>query len=171
MSSEESLIDLNREVMSRVVSAVAVLTQIDGDGILQGMTITSLSSVSAEPPSVLMCVANTASSRPSLVEGQTFCVNILAADQVAQSVGFAWGDEDPFEVFEWSAEPDGTPVLAGTAAHLLCEVERVVEQHGTAVVFGRVTGAGVHKDEALSYWRRQYYGDLVPTDTEITGTW
>ena len=171
MSSEETLVDLNREVMSRVVSAVAVLTQIDDDGVLQGMTITSLSSVAAEPPSVLVCVSNTASSRASLVDGQGFCVNILASDQVAHSVGFAWGDEDPFEVFEWSPAADGTPVLAGTAAHLLCEVERVVEHHGTAVVLAKVTAGGVHKDEVLAYWRRRYYGDLVPADPETTGTW
>jgi len=171
MSSEESLVDLNREVMSRVVSAVAVLTQVDDDGVLQGMTITSLSSVAAEPPSVLVCVANTAASRASLMDGQSFCVNILAADQAPQSVGFAWGDEDPFEVFEWSPAADGTPVLAGTAAHLLCEVERVVEHHGTAVVLAKVTAGAVHKDEVLAYWRRQYYGDLVPANPEITGTW
>ena len=171
MSSEETLVDLNREVMRRVASAVAVLTLADADGVKRGMTITSLSSVAAAPPSMLVCVANTASTRPSLVEGQAFCINILAADQASHSVGFAWGDEDPYEVFEWSPEPDGTPVLAGTAAHLLCEVERVVEHHGTAVVLGKVTGAGVHKDETLVYWRRQYYGDLVPADPEITGTW
>ena len=135
------------------------------------MTINSLSSVAAEPPSVLMCVANTSKSRPSLVEGQSFCVNILASDQASHSVGFAWGEEDPFELFEWSPAPDGTPVLVGTAAHLLCEVERVVEHHGTAVVLAKVTAGGVHKDEMLAYWRRRYYGDLVAADPEITGTW
>lgn len=167
----DPLVDLHAQVMDRLAAGVAVMTLVDPDGVRRGMTISSLTPVSADPPSVLMCIGGAASSRPSMVPGQTFCANILAADQVALSPGFAWGDEDPFTVFEWEPAEDGTPVLTGTTAHLLCEIERVVEHHGTAVVLAKPTGGGVHKDEALVYWMKQYFVDLVREPEGTTGVW
>jgi flavin reductase (DIM6/NTAB) family NADH-FMN oxidoreductase RutF len=150
--------------MAAVAAGVAVMTLADADGEPRGMTISSLTPVSADPPSVLMCVGGAASSRPYLVKGQRFCANVLAADQVAQSMGFAFGEDDPFVTFGWTPAEDGTPVLDGTAAHLLCEVERVVDHHGTAVVLAAAIGGAVAKDEALVYWNTAYYGDLVPVE-------
>jgi flavin reductase (DIM6/NTAB) family NADH-FMN oxidoreductase RutF len=169
--SIDPLVEVNREVMARVAAAVEVVTLIDDEGALHGMTISSLAPVSAEPPSLLVCIGPEASTRPSLVPGQAFCINVLASDQVDQSVGFAYGTEDPFEVFEWSPGPDGTPILGGTTAHLMCEVERVVVHHETAVVMAKVIGGATHKDEALVYWMQSYYGDLVSTTPVVQGTW
>jgi flavin reductase (DIM6/NTAB) family NADH-FMN oxidoreductase RutF len=166
-----SIVDLNKEVMNRMAAGVAVMTLVDSDGVHRGMTISSLTPVSADPPSVLMCIGERASSRPALVEGQTFCANILASDQVDHSMGFAWGDDDPFEAFEWSAADDGTPILSDTCAHLLCEVERVIEHHGTAVVLAKPIGGGVHKDDALVYWMQKYFGEVIPVDSGATGVW
>jgi len=96
-TEEEAFSESCVEVMSRIAAAVAVLTLEDADGVRRGMTITSLTSVAADPPAVLVCVANTASSRPSMVPGQTFCANLLAADQVPHSLGFSWAkSDDPF---------------------------------------------------------------------------
>lgn len=170
-SDMESPADLAREVTGRIASGLAVMTLVDGDGVLRGMTISSLTPVSAEPPSVLMCIGGSASARPALVDGRAFCVNVLAADQSRVSMGFAWGDDDPFEVFPWHPAVDGTPILEGIAAHLLCRVERVVEHHGTAVVLAAVEGGGVDRDEALVYWRKTYFGGLVPVEPETSGVW
>lgn len=169
--SIDPMVEVNKEVMARVAASVEVVTLIDAERTLRGMTISSLAQVSAEPPSLLVCIGRDASTRPSLVLGQTFCVNVLASDQVDQSVGFAYGTEDPFEVFDWSPAPDGTPILAGTTAHLMCEVERVVVHHETAVVLAKVTGGETHKDEALVYWLQSYYGDLVSTAPVVQGSW
>ena len=166
-----SVVEVTSEVMNRLAAGVAVMTLVDGAGTRRGMTISSLTPVSADPPSVLMCIGANASSRPAMVEGQRFCANLLAADQVGHSTGFAWGEDDPFTVFEWSPADDGTPVLGGTAAHLLCEIERVVDHHDTAVVLARVTGGAVHKDETLVYWLQKYFVDLVPAPSGATGVW
>ena len=169
---EETFSEACVEVMSRIAASVAVLTLEDSDGVRRGMTITSLTSVAAEPPTVLVCVANTASSRPSMVPGQTFCANLLGADQVSYSIGFSWGkSDDPFGDFDWKPAKDGTPVLTGPAAHLICEVEQVVEYHGSAVVMARVIDCCVHNDEALVYWRRIYHGALVPVEEGVAGKW
>jgi 3-hydroxy-9,10-secoandrosta-1,3,5(10)-triene-9,17-dione monooxygenase reductase component len=170
-SQTESIVDLAKDITGRVATGLAVMTLVDSDGVRRGMTISSLTPVSADPPSVLMCIGGSASARPALVDGQSFCANILASDQVPLSTGFAWGEADPFEVFPWRPAPDGTPVLDGTAAHLLCTVEKVVEHHGTAVVLASVDDGAVNKDETLVYWRRQYFGGLVPVDPKTGGVW
>jgi len=168
---DDSAVEACREVMAAVAAGVAVMTLADADGELRGMTISSLTPVSADPPSVLICVGGAASSRPHLVKGQRFCANVLAADQVAQSMGFAFGEDDPFVTFGWTPAEDGTPVLDGTAAHLLCEVERVVDHHGTAVVLAAAIGGAVTKDEALVYWNTAYYGGLVAVEPGASGAW
>jgi len=171
VQSSPELIQLCADAMGAVPSGVAVMTLVDADGGLHGMTISSLTPVSSDPPSVLMCVGGSASSRPFLVEGQRLCANILAADQAAQSMGFAFGDDDPFEVFEWAPADDGTPILADTAAHLLCEVERVVDHHDTGVVLAAVQGGSIDKDETLVYRNKAYFGDLIPVPSGATGRW
>lgn len=170
-SSLETPVDLAREITGRVAAGIAVMTLVDDQGVRRGMTISSLTPVSADPPSVLMCIGGAASARPALIEGRAFCANVLAADQAKVSMGFAWGDADPFEVFSWRPAADGTPILDDTAAHLLCRVERVVEHHGTAVVLAAVEGGGVDRDEALVYWRKTYFGGLVPVEPEAGGVW
>ena len=163
-SQSEQIVELCRRVMDGVPTGVAVMTLVDSDGVPHGMTISSLTTVSADPPSVLMCIGGAASSRPYLVEGQRFCANLLAPDQAVQSADFAYGAEDPFEVHDWAPADDGTPILAGTAAHLLCDVEHVVDHHGIGVVLAAVVGGAFDKDEALVYRNRTYYGRLVPVD-------
>ncbi len=163
-SQSEQVIELCRRVMDGVPTGVAVMTLVDSDGDPHGMTISSLTTVSDDPPSVLMCIGGVASSRPYLVEGQRFCANLLAPDQAVQSADFAYGAQDPFEVHDWTPADDGTPILADTAAHLLCDVERVVDHHGIGVVLAAVAGGALDKDEALVYRNRTYYGRLVPVD-------
>jgi flavin reductase (DIM6/NTAB) family NADH-FMN oxidoreductase RutF len=171
MAPAETAIDVTAEVMGRVAAGIAVMTLVDDDGVRRGMTISSLTPVSSDPPSVLMCVGGAASSRPALVEGRAFCANVLAADQVPLSIGFAWGEGDPFAMFGWQDAGDGTPVLMGTAAHLRCRVERIVEHNGTAVVLAAVEDGAVHKDETLVYWQKQYFGGLIPAESNETGVW
>lgn len=171
MASTTPIVELARDITGRIATGIAVLTLVDDAGVRRGMTISSLTPVSADPPSVLMCIGGGASARPALVPGRRFCANLLAADQAPLSAGFAWGVEDPFEVFPWSPAPDGTPILDGIAAHMLCTVERVVEHHGTAVVLASVDDGGVERDETLVYWRKQYFGGLVPVAEATKGVW
>lgn len=157
--------------MSSVPAAVSVLSFVDDEGRPHGMTISSLVAVSYEPPSVLVCVGGGASSRPFLVDGRRICVNLLASNQADQSVGFAYGEGDPFETYDWEPAADGTPVLGGTAGYLMCVVEQVVEHHGTAVTLAAVTETVPRGHDMLVYREQQYFGGLVPVAPEVTGRW
>jgi len=160
------------EVMSRTAASVAVLTIEDPDGIKRGMTVTSLSSVSSEPPAIAVCVGEGASSHPFMQPGQSIGISLLGADQTDYSVGFSWGkSEDPFADFPWKLSTNGTPLLTEAAAHMVCEIEQVAQYHGSAVVMARVTECCIHKDETLVYWRRIYHGGLVPVEEGVAGKW
>ena len=160
------------EVMSGIAASVSVLTLEDPNGDKRGMTITSLSTVSSEPPAILVSVSEGASSHPFMKPGQSFGINLLAADQTNYSIGFSWGkSDDPFGDFPWEASANGTPLLTEAAAHLVCEVEQVVQYHGSAVVLARITDCSTRKDETLVYWRRAYHGSLVPVDDGAVGKW
>lgn len=172
MTTEEEFSQSCVEVMSRIAASVAVLTLEGPDGVMRGMTITSLTSVASEPPAVLVCVSTAASSHPFMVPGQTFAANLLAADQTPYSIGFSWGkSEHPFDDFPWKRAAGETPVLTEAAAHMVCEVEQVSQYHGSAVVMAKVIDCCIHKDETLVYWRRAYHGDLVPVKEGTTGKW
>lgn len=162
--ASHNAVEVCRDVMESVAASVAVLTLVDGEGQRHGMTISSLTPVSADPPSVLVCVGGAASSRPFLVEGQRFGLSVLSAGQQAHSMGFAFGAEDPFETFGWTPATDGTPILDGAAAHLICDVERVVDHHGTAVVLAGVVAGGVTKNEVLVYWKTRYFDQILVED-------
>ena len=160
------------EAMSRVAASVAVLTLEGPDGIKRGMTITSLSSVSSDPPAVVVSVGEGASSHPFMAPGQTIGVNLLAADQTDYSIGFSWGkSEDPFADFPWKYAAGDTPVLTEAAGHLVCTIEKVEQYHGSAVVMARVIACDIRKDETLVYWRRSYFGELVPVEGGVDGKW
>ena len=152
----DNAVDACREVMSTVASGVAVLTFVDDEGAMRGMTISSLTPVSADPPSVLMCIGGRASCLPALGEGRVFAANVLGGGQASVSSAFAFGEEDPFTLFPWTHTGNGPPLLDEAPAYLVGVVERIVEHRGTAVVLARVLAGEVRSLDALVYWRKTY---------------
>lgn len=148
-------------VMDRVPHGVAILTLVDDAGARRGMTVSSLTSASAEPPSVLACIRTRASMHPFLTPGREVGLSILASDQSAVSNGFAFGVDDPFAAFAWRAE-DGVSVVEGAMAFLVGTIDRVVANHDTSVVIVAVSDGAITGDSPLVHWNRGYYGGLVP---------
>lgn len=160
--TSQRLVELYDDLMADVPSGVQVLTLHDESGSPRGMTVSSLTPVVADPPSVLVCIGAAASMRPALVEGIPVALSFLSPHQRVHSMGFAFGDDDPFDVFAWSDGDNGAPVLDDAAGHLLGNIERVVEHHGTAVTFIAVTGGDVRPEAgALVYWQGAYFEGLV----------
>lgn len=151
-------------VLDRVAHGIAVLTLVDDAGERRGMTISSLTGASAEPPTVLMCIRQRASMRPWLTAGRAVAVSVLGSGQAEISAGFAYGVEDPFAVFPWHADAAGVPVVDGAAGYLRCTIDRVVDNHDTAVVIAAVEDAEVLADDGLVYWLKQYRSGLVPVE-------
>lgn len=130
--------DAFREAMARWASGVAVVAVRDpDDGRVYGTTASSLSSLSAEPPRVFFSLGPGAQVLPFLPEGARFVVNVLAADQRRLAQVFT----DAFPVGPSPFPGEGDPLVEGTHAGLVGEVERVVEVGASRIVVARVLEA------------------------------
>lgn len=112
------------------------------DGKAHGFTANAFCSVSADPPSVLICVNRNARSHRLISTAQRFCVNILRSDQREVAEHFSQGKDEQFEGIAYTLEPDGAPQLAENLAWLDCVVS---EEHTVAthtIFIGLVQRAG-----------------------------
>lgn len=155
MTREEILSEF-QSTMRHVAAAVYAITTSHG-GERFGIIATAFSSVSFDPPSVLICVNLDTSIHAPLMECDNFCVNVLGLSNRAVADNFAMKKgEERFAVGEW-LEKEGVPVLANAQSSLVC---RTADRHrfGTHTVFIGEVIAAHHRDNAkpLVYYDRRY---------------
>lgn len=153
-------VDDFRGAMRDLAGGVSVVTVGWGDEI-SGMTVTSVSSLSVEPATLIVSINRQASSWPLLKKHGVFGVNVLSIEHrdVAGRFSGAGGlsGAERFVGAEWINLVSGVPLLAGALAAFDCEVEHVVERHSHAIVIGRVLDLCISTGApALVYWQRQY---------------
>lgn len=153
-----------REVLSRWASGVSVVTTNDG-GMLYGLTVSSFSSLSLEPPLVLVCLANANRIVAMIEASRGFAVSILKSDQVTASNYFARQGRLPTPDFteiegEWT--PCGQPVIRGSLAWMTCALHSLHAQGDHTIVIGEVSSTAVSEGEPLLYWSRGYRGIGAP---------
>ncbi|WP_370288039.1 flavin reductase family protein [Nocardioides sp.] len=150
-----------RDVVGCFASGITVITAMSPDGPV-GMTCQSFASVSLDPPLVTFIPARTSRAWPLIQRSGRFCVNILAADQEHVSAQMATKGIDKFAGLDWEpAAVTGSPVIAGTLAHLDCTIHAVHEGGDHFVVLGRVEHLEQHADDAattepLLYFKGRY---------------
>jgi len=131
----------------------------------EGTTVSSFTSLSLDPPLVLVCLAPAARVVDVIRASNRFAVSVLAADQEAASRHFAARGRAPdagFGEVALARAPDGQPVVAAAAAHLACRLEAVLPQGDHHIFIGRVEHASADESRApLLYFRRGYRA-LVP---------
>jgi flavin reductase (DIM6/NTAB) family NADH-FMN oxidoreductase RutF len=149
-----------RGAMRHLAGGVSVITVGRGKDI-SGMTVTSVSSLSVDPPTLIVSINRQSSSWPLLKRHGFFGVNILAADQIDIAERFTGKDglkgADRFAGAKWTTRVSGVPLLVGALAAIDCEAEEIIERHSHAIVVGRVLDIGAsQRTAALSYWQSQY---------------
>jgi flavin reductase (DIM6/NTAB) family NADH-FMN oxidoreductase RutF len=149
-----------RGAMRQLAGGVSVITVGRGKDIT-GMTVTSVSSLSVDPPTLIVSINRESSSWPLLKRHGFFGVNILTADQLDIAERFTGKDglkgADRFAGAEWITRVSGVPLLTGALAAIDCEAEDIVERHSHAIVIGRVLDVQLSSPTAaLAYWQGQY---------------
>jgi flavin reductase (DIM6/NTAB) family NADH-FMN oxidoreductase RutF len=149
-----------RSAMRHLAGGVSVITVGCGRDIA-GMTVTSVSSLSVDPPTLIVSINRQSSSWPLLKRHGFFGVNILTADQLDIAERFTGKDglkgADRFAGAEWTTHVSGVPLLTGALAAIDCEAEDIVERHSHAIVIGRVLDMQLSSHtSALAYWQGQY---------------
>jgi len=136
-----------RHVFGAFATGVTVVTA--GGDLAHGMTANSFTTVSLDPPLILVCVGRDALMHEVLEQRPAFAVSILAADQSEVARYFAdkrrpLGPEQ-FDAVSWSpGAHSGAPLIDGALAHLECELDRSHEAGDHTIYVGRL----------LSWWRR-----------------
>ena len=149
-----------RNAMRQLTGGVSVITAGKGRDI-SGMTVTSVSSLSVEPASLIVSLNRESSSWPLVKRYGFFGVNILTSDQfdIAERFTGKGGlkGADRFAGARWTTRASGVPLLEDALAAIDCEVEDVVERHSHAIVIGRVLDVAVSaRTAALAYWQGRY---------------
>ncbi len=149
-----------KRAMRQLASGVSVITHASGAHIT-GVTATSVTSLTAEPPTLIVCVHRSASLYARLGKGDLFGVNVLGAQHAEIAERFeSHADlegDDRFQEGDWRTAPDGVPQLHDALAVFICEAEDVIERHAQAILLGRVKLARPRAEGgALLNWRGTY---------------
>lgn len=149
-----------RSAMRHLTGGVSIITAGRGRDVT-GMTVTSVTSLSVEPPTLLVSINRDASSFPLIRRYGAFGVNILNADQLDVAERFAGRGglkgADRFAGGQWVTGVSGVPLLVGALAAFDCEVEEIVERHSHGIVIGRVRDIkNAARSAALAYWHGRY---------------
>ena len=146
-----------RKALGAFVTGVTVVTTTAPDGSLRGFTANSFTSVSLDPPLVLVCLARSAASASVFAAARHFAVSVLAAGQHGVSATFASRGGDRFAQTVWSRGPSGSPLIAGAAAWFDCAMHQTMEAGDHTLLIGRVLDHGHTEDAApLGYCRGAY---------------
>ncbi|HWN99300.1 MAG TPA: flavin reductase family protein [Blastocatellia bacterium] len=145
-----------RSTLGRFASGVTVVTAKGADDQPLGITVSAFSSVSLDPPLVLVCVDKRASLHGHLTEGVHFAVNILSEHQELISRRFASKDEDRFNGTAYRDSAEGVPLLDGALASLECRVVHSYPGGDHTIIVGEVESTNIADGKPLAYFRGGY---------------
>jgi flavin reductase (DIM6/NTAB) family NADH-FMN oxidoreductase RutF len=131
-----------RNTLSHFGSGVVIVTGMLS-GVPAGFSAQSFSSLSLDPPLVLLCPARTSTSWPKLRQSGRFCVNILAEDQRSVCDVFAKTGIDKFTALTWRKGITGSPVLDGVLAYIDCDLYAEHDGGDHTIVVGKVVDIAI----------------------------
>ncbi len=145
-----------RGVLGAFLTGVTVVTAFDGDRRPRGLTANSFTSVSLDPPLILVCVAKAAGSYSALHAAARFCVNILGDWQTSVSALFASSSANKFEAVEFDVVDDGPPLIRNCLGVLDCARHELFDAGDHVIFVGRVVGFASNSGSPLGYYRGRY---------------
>lgn len=155
-----------RDAIGHFASGVTVITAAHG-GRRFGSTASAVSSLSLEPPMLLVCLNRQSATGRAVAEAGHFAVNVLAQDQGELARRFASRADDKFAGLEVTADERGVPLLADALAHYECRVAEHVTGGTHSVFLAEVHAVRTREGEApLAYFRGEFGRLELQQDTE-----
>lgn len=149
------------EGMSRAATTVNVVTT-DGPGGRAGVTVSAMSSVSADGPALLVCVHQASAACRAIKQNRRFCVNVLRAEQSAISDRFAGrvksGDGDKFAGARWRRLATGAPTLEGALVAFDCTVVREIDWDTHTIFIAEVVDVELAQSGSPLIYTGRAYG-------------
>ncbi len=135
-------VDILKQVNRRFVTGVTLVTAMDEDT-PRGLAVNAFASISLDPPTVMVCVQRTSNTHDCLFTASHLAINIASVEQMEVMGKFASKTGDKFEGVAWSRGRFGTPLLAGSSAHLEVEIRERLQASTHTVFICRVVAAEV----------------------------
>jgi len=145
-----------RQVMGHFATGVTIITTLTKAGEMHGLTANAFTSVSLEPPLLLISVDKKAESWPAFEESRVFTVNILADDQEGLSRKFAVSGGNKFAGVAYRIGANGAAILDGTLAYVECTLYAAYEGGDHSIYLGEIQQAEVHEGKPLLFYRGGY---------------
>jgi flavin reductase len=150
-----------RDALARLGAAVNIVTT-NGAAGLYGITMSAISSVTDDPPTILACINRNSAANEAVKINQVFCVNMLAARHQELALRFSSKALTASERFSstdaWTVLETGSPVLTDASVSLDCRVCKSTEIGSHTVFFGEVVALALHDDhECLVYFDRGFH--------------
>jgi len=155
------MVELNpkelRTAFGSYMTGVTVVTAQARDGSPVGFTANSFTSVSLDPPLLLVCPGKHLSSFDVFKKAEHFAVNILAENQEEVSNHFASSKDDRFASANWKADAFGSPVVDGVCAHFSCSRFDCIEAGDHIILIGQVQDFETSQRKGLGYASSGYF--------------
>lgn len=145
-----------RRVLARYAAGVTVVTTKGADDKPYGLTATAFTSVSLEPPLVLVCIGKASESYAHFEAQRIFAVNFLRHSQRELSQHFAASGGDKFAHVRWTSHATGAPVLLDALGWVDCRITASHDAGDHTIHIGEVLAADAHDDGPLLYYAGKY---------------
>jgi flavin reductase (DIM6/NTAB) family NADH-FMN oxidoreductase RutF len=151
-------VDDFKKALQQWASGVTVVTTSSEKFGVQGMTVTAFSSVSVNPPQILVCINESADTGVGIHESRYFAVNVLNSDQQDLSNQFAGGSsqQQRFENTDWQVGITGAPILNNSLMSLDCKVVEKMLAGTHWIIIGEVQECVCRSGEPLLYYSGAY---------------
>lgn len=158
IEAQDPLVARFKSALSTFPSGVVVATMRAADGTRAGFTASSFSSLSIDPPLVLVCLARTARCHDRFLGARHFAINVLRPEQEDIAKRFALPADDKFAGLEVNTGRFDLPLIADSAASLVCATENTVPGGDHTILIGRVLDADSGEAvEPMVYFRRRFW--------------
>jgi flavin reductase (DIM6/NTAB) family NADH-FMN oxidoreductase RutF len=157
--------DLNllKQVNRQFVSGVTVVTAMDGQT-PRGLAVNAFSSISLDPPTVMVAVQRTSSTHDCLYRATHLAINILSTDQLDVVNKFATKADDKFAGLDWEPGPFGSPLIKRSGAQMEVEIRERLQASTHTLFVCRVVHATVSDRHPMVYSAGKFFdgGTLTP---------
>jgi flavin reductase (DIM6/NTAB) family NADH-FMN oxidoreductase RutF len=145
-----------RRACSRFATGVAVAGAIDANGMPHGLTVNSFSSVSLDPPLILICLGHAIAAIDVFRQSRYFGLSVLRENQRELSERFATRFDDRFESLAWRRGEMGVPLLDGALATIECETRHRLTAGDHDIFIGEMLRASADDGQPLIYFASDY---------------
>ena len=145
-----------REAFGSFTTGVTIVTTLQSDGIPRGFTANSFSSVSLDPPLLLVCLSKTALSYNIFTNSTYFAINVLSQKQKHISALFSTQSKEKFNSTNWEYGYNEMPLLTESLSTFVCSKEKLVDAGDHSILIGRIDDFSMNEGKPLLYYKGQY---------------